>query len=190
MRALPAPVAAAPAPPPASEQLSAELVEAEIVEEDEAIPWPPDDGSQSPDELQTAGEASEWPAEAPPVPVVGVRRDDPIVLAATSEAQRHLHEFQSAFADRKPGQAFAIKVPFNHSGGREFMWVAVRSIVDGSAEGRLASEPVEVSELRRGDPVRVKLDDVSDWLYRAADKSSPARGGFTAEAIKAAAVAF
>jgi uncharacterized protein YegJ (DUF2314 family) len=197
MRALPAPVAAAApasppalASPPASEQVATELVEAEIVEEGEAIPWPPDEGAQSPEEVETAAsDAPEQPAEPPVrVPVVGVRRDDPNVLAAATEAQRNLQEFQSAFAVRKPGQTFAVKVPFNHPGGREFMWVAVRSIADGAVDGRLASDPVEVTELRRGDAVRVKLDDVSDWLYRDADKSAPARGGFTAAAVKAAAV--
>jgi uncharacterized protein YegJ (DUF2314 family) len=68
------------------------------------------------------------------------------------------------------------------------MWVAVRSIADGAVDGRLASEPVEVTELGRGDSVRVKLDDVSDWLYRDSGKSAPPRGAFTAEAVKAAAV--
>ena len=194
LRALPAPVAAAAtASPPAPQQAAAEVVEAEIVEEDEAIPWPPDEGPQSPEEVETAGEAAEQPAEQPAeaparVHVVGVRRDDPHVLAAATEARRNLREFESAFSARKPGHTFAVKVPFSHTGGREFMWVAVRSIADGAVEGRLASEPVEVTELRRGDAVRVMLADVSDWLHRDADKSAPARGGFTAEAVKAAAV--
>jgi uncharacterized protein YegJ (DUF2314 family) len=176
--------------------VATEVVEAEIVEEGEAIPWPPDEGAQSTEEVVTAAQAPEHSAEvlgrsaeAPArVPVVGVRRDDPLVLAAAGEAQRHLQEFQSAFSARKSGQTFAVKVPFSHPGGREFMWVAVRSIADGAVDGRLASEPVKVTELRRGEAVRVNLDDVSDWLYRDSGKSAPARGAFTAEAVKAAAV--
>ena len=213
VRALPAPAKAsvtATATPPetdaspqpvAAEVVEGEVVEAEIVEAGEQIPWPAQEQEEEPpfDAPETAAEASEEPdapralppddpaAQPARVPVVGVRPDDPQVLAAATEARRQFHEFQSAFAARRAGQTFAVKAPFSHAGGREFMWVVVRSIRDGVVSGRLAREPVEVTELRRGDPVTASVEDVADWLFRDADASAPARGAFTAEAVKAAA---
>jgi uncharacterized protein YegJ (DUF2314 family) len=59
---------------------------------------------------------------------------------------------------------FWVKANFSDSLGSGQMWVAVTSIQDGVV-GTLQSEPTLVRSVRRGDAVRLKLDEIADFLY-------------------------
>ncbi len=71
----------------------------------------------------------------------------------------------------KPGDALAVMVGFHAATGRmEYLWVEVRSWSNGVLSGMIATEPALVP-LRRGDSVRVREDEVFDYVVRRADGS-------------------
>ncbi|MCZ2341180.1 MAG: DUF2314 domain-containing protein, partial [Bacteroidales bacterium] len=56
--------------------------------------------------------------------------NDAELTAATAEAVERFGEFLTRFEHRRPGDTFAVKVPFTDDYGREYMWVMVTA-VDG-----------------------------------------------------------
>ncbi len=124
-----------------------------------------------------AGDVNEAfrPADKP-VPIAGVHEDDPRMAEAEAEANRRFGEFLTAFAARKPGETFAVKVPFEDEHGVEFMWVSVTAVDESHIDGRLDNEPAFVQSVRHGQEVRVLRGTLNDWLYT---QGGELKGGFT-----------
>jgi uncharacterized protein YegJ (DUF2314 family) len=56
------------------------------------------------------------------------------------------------------------------------MWVMVSSIRDGNIEGILGNAPVDVRNIREGDPTTVHASEIGDWVY---SDGTNLTGGFT-----------
>ncbi|MDO3640756.1 MAG: DUF2314 domain-containing protein [Mucilaginibacter sp.] len=59
---------------------------------------------------------------------------------------------------------YAVKANFIENGHSEHMWVQIFDFKNGSFHGKLANKPNTVKQLKYGDDVVVKPDDVEDWI--------------------------
>ena len=113
--------------------------------------------------------------------VVGASGDDPKMLAATAEARRTWPEFVKAFRNKpENSESFAAKFPFDAPDQKEFMWVEVVSVKGDTVVGRLGNDPVWVKDLKLGDEVKMKVSDLSDWMYL---KDGEIVGGYTVKVL-------
>jgi uncharacterized protein YegJ (DUF2314 family) len=96
-----------------------------------------------------------------------------VLLAASERARAELPALRSAFEKGLlPGEYIEVKAPFETSaGGREWMWVEVRTWSGSAIRGMLSNEPDDVPGLHGGQMVDVKESEVFDWLRVAPDGS-------------------
>lgn len=115
-----------------------------------------------------------------PIPIAGIDGEDPRLVAAVAEANRRLDEFLTAFAQRQPGDTFAVKMPFADDAGQEFMWVSVTHIDDKGFHGLLDNEPAFVKTVKEGETVHVPRKNLNDWMYVS---NGELHGGFTLKVL-------
>jgi uncharacterized protein YegJ (DUF2314 family) len=113
--------------------------------------------------------------------VIGASGDDPEMMAATAEAKKTWPEFVKAFRNKpENSENFAAKFPFDAPDQKEFMWVEVVSINGDTVVGRLGNDPVWVKDLKLGDEVKMKVSQLSDWMYV---KDGEIVGGYTVKVL-------
>ncbi len=113
--------------------------------------------------------------------VVGATGDDPEMMAATAEARKTWPDFVKAFRNKpENSESFAAKFPFEAPDQKEFMWVEVVSINGDTIVGRLGNDPVWVKDLKLGDEVKMKVSQLSDWMYL---KDGEIVGGYTVKVL-------
>lgn len=113
--------------------------------------------------------------------IADVQRD-PEVAAAVIQQQKTLDEFIKRLQNPEKGdKGFGVNAKMTANGRVEQIWVNVDGYSDGMFAGRLANEPRLVKGLKKGDPVMVKKEEVSDWIYFADGKQV---GGLVMEAIR------
>jgi uncharacterized protein YegJ (DUF2314 family) len=125
--------------------------------------------------------ASEVFEKGSPDRLVKISANDEALLAATAEAKQRWPEFLSAFANRSPGQAFAVKKKFVDGKQIEHMWVEVKKIDGSTLHGLLSNIPQIIKSLKAHDPVTLSTDEVDDWIYTNGKTNE---GGFQAKALK------
>lgn len=118
-------------------------------------------------------------------PLLQVKRDEPAMEQAVAEARRRWPEFVAAFVSRKTTHRFAIKRGFTAPADshHEFMWIQVVDIYEDRITGILDNDPLYVQDLKAGDRIVSRLDDVIDWIYTADENLI---GNFTGPVILAA----
>jgi uncharacterized protein YegJ (DUF2314 family) len=118
-------------------------------------------------------------------PLLQVKRDEPAMEKAVAEARRRWPEFVAAFVSRKTTHRFAIKRGFTTAADvhHEFMWIQVVDIHEDRITGILDNDPLYVQDLKAGDRVVSRLEDVVDWIYTAEENLI---GNFTGPVILAA----
>lgn len=106
------------------------------------------------------------------------------LLEASARAKAKLPELQRAFAaGLDPGEFIQVKAPFKtQDGGTEWMWVEVTSWQGSQIDGLLENEPEWVPTLHAGQQVRVRQEDVFDYIRHFADKRI--EGNQTSDIIK------
>ncbi len=114
-------------------------------------------------------------------PVIGVEEGDAAMKAAVEEARRRWPEFVAAFTQRRDDQQFSAKGPFREGDNSEFMWIMVTAIEGEEIVGELGNDPVNLKKLKIGDPVRMKLVDLNDWIIVGGDEMT---GGFTIKVLQ------
>ncbi|HKS15777.1 MAG TPA: DUF2314 domain-containing protein [Planctomycetota bacterium] len=98
------------------------------------------------------------------VPVWDVDGHSPAMKAAVAEARRRFPEFVDAF-NRKDGENFTVKAPVTRDDRTEYIWIHVDGLEPEYIHGLLGNEPLDLGELKLGDRVEVKVEDLNDWLY-------------------------
>ncbi len=98
------------------------------------------------------------------LPVVGIDNDDPRMQAAQAEARSRWPEFVEAF-NKQDGENFAVKVPITAEGNTEFIWVEVTGLEPEFIHGTLGNDPVDLGDLKLGDPVEVPVNELNDWGF-------------------------
>ena len=98
-------------------------------------------------------------------------RHDARLLAARDAARARLPELRDTFnRGLAPGDYIDVKAPFaTDSGGREWMWVEVRTWNGDRIEGTLQNQPDDVKRLRSGQDVVVSQAELFDYLFHRAD---------------------
>ena len=99
-----------------------------------------------------------------------IRHNDEL-RAESLRAKKKLAALQGDFQrGLQPGEYIQVKAPFaTTSGGREWMWVEISAWKDTELAGLLKNEPRDVPGLHAGQAVKVRLDDVFDYLHHFAD---------------------
>lgn len=100
---------------------------------------------------------------------------------AADEAQMRLPEFVSALERRKKGTIYGVKAKFTEGDAVEWMWVNVERLADDGFEGRLDNDPGELTNVKAGDRITVKPDEVVDW---AVTDDAGMLGGFSVEVFQ------
>ena len=105
------------------------------------------------------------------------------MLAAISNAQAAVPQFIRALAAPATNQnGFAIKKPFGtHTGSEEHLWIKQLAFDGTNFHGRLDSEATGLFTYKKGDPVTVLTNELSDWLYYEDGKII---GGFTLRVLR------
>lgn len=107
--------------------------------------------------------------------------NDPEVLKANATARRRLPEFVKAFQS-KAGQGFNVKIAFRDGEDTEHMWVKVSKIDGATISGSLNSDPIQVKNIKAGDPVSLNQSQVEDWTYT--DRAGKRQGLFCLPALR------
>ena len=68
------------------------------------------------------------------------------------------------------GSDFAVKVPIHDGDVTEHFWLTDISYEDGEFEGKIGNEPGMVSNVSFGQLVRVRKEEISDWLFMRGGK--------------------
>ncbi|CAN5892453.1 hypothetical protein BH11VER1_BH11VER1_01130 [soil metagenome] len=113
--------------------------------------------------------------------IVSISDDDPLLKAAEAEARKGWPEFMKAFRE-KSGTEFVVKGRIVEGDNAEYMWLSVTSIDGEKVHGMLDNKPAIVSNLKMGQDLHIKVEDMDDWLYLDPDKKSV--GGFTIKVLE------
>lgn len=114
--------------------------------------------------------------------------DDPAIEAAAKRARATFRYFwrELSWESRRivPGLDLAVfKVAFtdNEETPAEVMWVEEVNFNGYTLTGRLLNEPNWLKSIQQGDPVKVRVKAITDWLYAF---EGVAYGGFSVNAIR------
>src|SRR5262245_49277313 len=101
-----------------------------------------------------------------------VSASDAAMNAAIEKAKSSSGDFLAAFRAQQPGTSeFYVKKPYRTpSGGVEHMWIAVSSEQNGELKGRIANDAEDTREVTMGQPVSLKISEISDWKYQKGKK--------------------
>ncbi|HMS56245.1 MAG TPA: DUF2314 domain-containing protein [Fimbriimonadaceae bacterium] len=125
-------------------------------------------------------------AQAPSKPAdpnyVQTETDDRELNQAMATARKTLDEGLSYLG--KADAELLIKVGLPVPGGsKEHIWVdSIEKGAGGSLRGKLANDPVDLKNLKYGDPVNFVRSDVSDWMVTQSDGSTI--GGYTIKVLQ------
>ena len=95
--------------------------------------------------------------------------DDEIIKKYKDTAQAHISyliEFMGEHDKSDTLFRYAVKSNFSESGFNEHMWSQVTEYKDGYFIGTLANDPINVTTLKFKDRVKIRKEDVEDWILQ------------------------
>jgi uncharacterized protein YegJ (DUF2314 family) len=107
------------------------------------------------------------PAFIPGDPIYQVPQNDPEMAAAILQAQKTLPEFIDHLKNPLPKQNFAslkARFPYDDLGNYEDIWIGNLAYDGEVFTGTIGNDPAFVTNLKFGDKVTIKPQDVSDWM--------------------------
>ncbi|MCH5376934.1 MAG: DUF2314 domain-containing protein, partial [Planctomycetes bacterium] len=118
-------------------------------------------------------------------PVLAIEADDPEMQTAVDEARRRWPDFLAAFESRHEQHGtdeppFLVKAPFTDGEHVEYMWVRVTGFENEIIYGVLENTPANVASVTEGNRVRVRLDNLNDWMCIIDGKPA---GAFTLQVL-------
>jgi uncharacterized protein YegJ (DUF2314 family) len=113
--------------------------------------------------------------------VIGVKDDEPAMIAAISKARETLPLFWRAFDKQERGEKdFALKVRITDKHGSEHFWATDIEHRDGKIKGIINNDPNIVTKVKMGDVIEIPEADITDWLYMREGKMV---GNFTLKVL-------
>lgn len=91
------------------------------------------------------------------------------MVSAIDRAKSEVDSFIATLESRG-GSDFAVKVPIQDGDKTEHFWLIDISCRDGEFEGKIGNDPGVVSNVAFGQTVRVRKDEISDWLFMRSGK--------------------
>jgi uncharacterized protein YegJ (DUF2314 family) len=123
------------------------------------------------------------PAAKPPAatapPVTTLTAEDEKIEAAIAAAQKSVDQFVAVLQKPKPTQnTFSVKVELVEEGKdvAEEVWLAPVAFKNGTFEGTLNNQPVELKSFKLGQKITVPKADIIDWMFIDSGKLV---GGYT-----------
>jgi len=115
--------------------------------------------------------------------IYSVAEEDPSMNLAIDKAKQTIAEFDKALKTGNPlYDAFAIKKRYNSpDGGGEHMWIGGISIENGNYKGVVNNDAEKTTEVKYGDTVIVRKDEITDWMYL---DNNVLKGGYTIREIR------
>jgi uncharacterized protein YegJ (DUF2314 family) len=115
--------------------------------------------------------------------IYAVEADDIFMNAAINKAKETMDEFDKALkSNRSTYSGFALKKRYNTpDGGGEHMWIGGIVPVNGKYKGIVNNDAETTNEVKYGDTVIVRRDEITDWMYL---ENNVLRGGYTIRAIR------
>lgn len=112
-----------------------------------------------------------------------VTQEDHSMNAAISKARKTIEDFDKALASNNPSFTdFAVKKRFaTADDGGEHMWIAGIVLVNGTYKGYVNNDAVNTTEIKYGDTVVVRKEEITDWMYL---DNNVLRGGYTIRAVR------
>ena len=112
-----------------------------------------------------------------------VTSDDAFMNLAINKAKSTIGEFDKALKSNNPAYTdFAIKKRYKTTAdGGEHMWIAGIELINGNYKGVVNNDAEETTEVKYGDTVIVRKDEISDWMYL---DNNVLRGGYTIRAVR------
>jgi uncharacterized protein YegJ (DUF2314 family) len=103
--------------------------------------------------------------------IISVRDDDIEMKAAIAKARATLPKFWKIFqhpANNEDG--FAIKKEVVDRNGNEFFWFTDIQQINNKIFGKVNNEPEIVANVKLGQKVEIKEQEIVDWLYYKKEK--------------------
>ena len=117
--------------------------------------------------------------------VINVDSEDAEMNDAIAQARQTTDTFLQILTDPKPNQTdFSVKRPYpTKTGGtrKEHIWISHLSYDGRFLHGTVGDEPVNISNLKSGEPVSFPLNELSDWMYLEDGKIV---GGYTIRVLR------
>lgn len=108
-------------------------------------------------------------AGEPPETLYTGEYDETAMDEAIADARANLDHFLASL-QAGPGEEHCVKAPIEDGEHVEHFWLVDISYEDGVFSGTVNNEPGLVSNVKLGDKVSLKKEEVSDWLYMADDR--------------------
>lgn len=114
--------------------------------------------------------------------IYSVTNIDAEMNEAIKTANQTLNNFKEALKSDNPNfESFALKTRFNTSNGGEHIWVSNITLRDNKYFGVVENLPELTNEVKLGDTIQIKDDNISDWIYIDNQKL---RGGYTVRLLR------
>ena len=112
-----------------------------------------------------------------------VTKEDFLMNSAIAKAKSTIDEFDQALKSNNSRYTdFAVKKRYKTSdGGGEHMWIAEIVLTDRSYKGFVNNDAEKTTEVKYGDTVLVRRDEITDWMYI---DSNVLRGGYTIRVVR------
>ena len=89
--------------------------------------------------------------------------------AAIARAHGEIDFFLDALSN-KSGTDFGVKAPVTDKGQTEHFWLTDVVYRDGQFEGKIGNDPGMVTNVKLGQPWKIRKEDISDWMFMRDDK--------------------
>jgi len=112
-----------------------------------------------------------------------VTAEDTSMNSAIDNAKKTINEFDQALRSNNPSYTdFAIKKRYKTAdGGGEHMWIAGVKPVDGNYKGFVNTDAEKTTEVKYGDTVFVRKNEITDWMYL---ENNILKGGYTIREVR------
>ena len=112
-----------------------------------------------------------------------VTAEDSSMNSAIDKAKKTISEFDQALKSNNPSYTdFAIKKRYKTSdGGGEHMWIAGIKFINGNYKGFVNNDAEKTTEVKYGDTVIVRKDEITDWMYL---DNNVLKGGYTIREVR------
>ncbi len=122
--------------------------------------------------------------ERPNEPTVYLVEGDEVEMAqAIEKANQTLENFKVALLSNNSNfKNFALKIRFEKDqGGGEHVWLDNVTFKNNNYFGVVGNVPASTTEVKLGDTIQIKTENISDWMYLDKNKL---RGGYTIRALR------
>ena len=96
--------------------------------------------------------------------VTMVDKDDPDMLAAFAKARSETDNF-IAVMNAGTGESYSVKVAVTDNVQTEYFWLDNLTYANGVFSGTIDNDPDLVKNVKMGQHIDVKKEDIFDWLY-------------------------